>query len=139
MKIIKVPLKDQVVSLEVAKQLNPLLKKAGIEIEGNYWWERSRNSKYNKWPKWDVTNWGYKTNDKLRQLIPTFTLPELLRVMPSWELGEYYILVYLENATQEFHTIRIDDKNDLITAVAEMVIWCVENGYLGCIDETQSD
>jgi hypothetical protein len=83
---INIPLSEQVVSREVAVQLNEALKKAGIEVEGNYWWTRSKHlvshvTKEYRWGNWVLIN--HKVCKMWTETIPTYTLPELLAVLPK--------------------------------------------------------
>jgi predicted RNA-binding Zn-ribbon protein involved in translation (DUF1610 family) len=90
MKPISIQLSDQVVSREIAPELNEALDKAGIEVVGrNYYYERSlfislRGEYYDSNGK-TLRGW-YIFSDylgELKRLIQTYTLHELLAVLPS--------------------------------------------------------
>jgi hypothetical protein len=90
---INIPLSEQVVSREVAVQLNEALKKAGIEVEANYVWYREDEHNIRLLIKTADRNYSaikdksnFRIHGEIKNanwIIPTHTLPELLAVLSN--------------------------------------------------------
>ena len=187
MKKINIPLSEQVVSREIAPDLNQALDKAGIEVESLYSWykesshgvevcinrellppnicfhQKAEHRKKGKGiniftPYFSGGTWEWE----VEFLIPTYTLTELLRVLPEKMTitvtlpaddefpetipamdytADYYLwlskhsIVYVDTlgdiVSLQGSRFEINDKINPATAAALLIVWCVENGYLG--------
>lgn len=170
----EIPLKQQVVSLEVAQDLNIALKKAGIEIEPHYWWEVSYHAFKGKKEKdcYKIENISSEklVNKKPNEhpelhpyfFIPTYTLPEMLKIFPKSMIvpskktmsNEVVWAVAMVGGARGKGTVglmnfscqdggyrfykAIHAEVNLAAAAALLIIWCMENGHLDCINETQT-
>jgi hypothetical protein len=161
---IHIPLPEQVVSQKVAEELNEAFDRAGIEVEENYAWyrmketHRGRKVPFGTWRKWELSRssggaekwWDIKD---MRERVPTYTLPELLRVLPKTIKAEYdleYVWIlnsdsisYVNGSASEDNDIvflgetgneayfKLDDKTNLADITANLIIWGVKNGHIG--------
>lgn len=146
-------MKNQVVSLEIARELNEKLKSVGRSVESEFYWYRGRRTKYNKWKEWSLLEaFHYRLRSKFRnnhkgdnldQYIPTYTLHEMLEMLPDnieyesdnyiWDISpnEITYIPYENNVINllcigEFH----DENNPIEDAAAKLMIWLVDNGYV---------
>lgn len=147
MKKISIPIDQQVVDLETARELTEKLKSVGIEVEGYSVWSKYRNNKYNKWQPWavqdDFFGRGGIQNITLVE-VKTYTLPELLGVLPGEiiadlddTLTETYspsISKYTACYVGEGGGFALEDEcfvaANPVTAAARLIIWCIDNGYI---------
>jgi hypothetical protein len=146
---INIPLSEQVPDVETSKLLNEALKKAGVEVEGNYFYfSRELYVKINSTHYCHLKTGTIVILKSLKKrLVKTYTLPEMLAVLPEMIIDKYKIeyewnlehseISYICGTalflgTGDNHArVGIDDKTNPATAVAKLIIWCVENGHIG--------
>jgi hypothetical protein len=142
------PLSDLVVSRKVAQQLNPLLDKAGIEIEGNLFWSTNELAiRVNEENAVTLKN-RHHLHILSYELTPTYLLEEVLGVLPvqftiegqvylrtmmgsSFCYGEEYNSKTLKEKIFYFKTNHNLEKDNCATAAAKLLIWAIENGHVG--------
>lgn len=144
-------LSKQVPSVETSRELNDALDKAGIEIESNWYWFREKTLG-SKWTEWELTTRKNSHNHYAKDKCPTFTLPELLSLLPEqikigdriygWIMNHIGICYQQKNKASHLsiHDYPIsftNKKENDATKAAKLLIWALEKEYLSSTDATQ--
>ena len=126
-------MKNQVLSIEQMKHLQEL----GVDTsKAKMAWYATYETKLNRYNELRVKDEVY---DKHYPSVPTFTLQDMLEMMPYLLFGKYFFNInksshnwwfikytdYLANNDYEFF-----HSNDLLEAAYQCLCWLAENGYL---------
>lgn len=161
MKKINIPLEDQVVELETAKELTEKLRRVGVEVENEFTFFNVEDDEYYG-TDWTVWKSSAKENSPYREAVDTYTLPELLELLPGWIPSKYKkkdgckhghstkCAWYGRCNGGDFNTEKLTKIGYIIgytcrerqyigskcddnpaTAAAKLAIWCIDNGYIG--------
>jgi len=128
-------IKDQVISLAVAKEL----KEAGVNSPSLFYWRIWSDGSVDC-AMCDEDDFDYRgTGNKVKEKIPAYTAPELIEMLPhSTRLreGQQYILCVHKSHLSDGYVVRYQryhngeieilqkfDNRKLSDALAEMLIW----------------
>lgn len=129
-------LEDQVVSRPVAEKLAEKMKGAGIKMECLYKWAIRDGNK-------EILNWNarYYGKDIDCEYIPAPTLTEMLSLLPGMILIEdvtFFCSIKKDRVgywnhdnSIGRHIYLVGDKVNHETACAILMIWLIDNGYVG--------